>query len=834
MTNERCDCSQRHADAAAAASLNGTGSAKGTRKGPPSHNGRRGGPRSDCRLALEADALELGDVIDIRAIQSLVDDFYVLIPIPFAILDLQGRVLVGKGWQDICTQFHRAHPETQSNCLESDLKLTLGIAPGEFRLYKCKNNMWDVATPIMVGDRHLGNLFSGQFFFDDEPLDYELFRAQARSNGFEEGAYLAALERAPRLSRERLDAGMRYFVKLTELISQLGYSNINQARALRERDALMQTLHESEERFRVLSESSPDCIALHDLELRHLYVNPALSSLCGLDGADFLGKTVWEMGLPAETAAELDSLLRPVLTSGQENQGEFSLPADTGPLHFLWRSVPVLDADGTVKAVLAIAGNITERKRSEEALRRAHDDLERRVAERTEELTATVAMLRDEIDERERMRGSLLRLNRLYAVLSETGQAIIRAKDRASLFHDFCRIAVEQGGFLLAWVGLVNQESGQVWKVAASGATGYLDKISVSATDPQFGSGPTGMSMRTGTFHICNDFQNDPDTAPWHDRGRAYGVNASASVALKEQGRTIGTLTLYSAEKNCFDRQHVKLLVQMGTDLSFALDNLLRETSRQSIEQTLREETLERLRAVESLREKEQAFQQQTRLAAMGEMINNIAHQWRQPLNVLGLLIQQMQLFHQEGAFTAEYLETTVQKSMGLIRHMSQTIEDFSSFFRPDKEKAPFMVHEVVARTVALVEASFTNHRIRLDCRELARPVAFGFANEYAQVLLNVLSNARDALLEKGPAEPRVTLTIAQQGDRATVTIADNAGGIAEEILGKIFEPYFTTKDPDKGTGVGLYMSKTIIEKNMNGSLTARNSAEGAEFTIEV
>ena len=175
-----------------------------------------------------------------------------------------------------------------------------------------------------------------------------------------------------------------------------------------------------------------------------------------------------------------------------------------------------------------------------------------------------------------------------------------------------------------------------------------------------------------------------------------------------------------------------------------------------------------------------------------------------------------------------------MNKSMGLINHMSQTIDDFRNFFKPDKEKIEFKLHDVVTRTVALVEDGFKNQRIGIDLHATANPVVFGFANEYSQVLLNILMNARDALLERRPDDARVTVTISKENEMAVVTIADNAGGIAEEIMDKIFEPYFTTKGPDRGTGVGLFMSKSIIEKNMNGGLSARNTGEGAEFRIEV
>ena len=651
---------------------------------------------------------ELADILDTQAIQSLMDDFYKLVRMPMAIIDLKGKVLVGKGWQQICTRFHRVHPETRCNCIESDLQLTENISPGEFKLYKCKNNMWDMATPIMVGGEHVGNLFTGQFFFDDEPLDYELFKSQAKRYGFNEEEYIADLECVPRLNRDYLAIGMEYLTKFAAVFSKLSYSNIKLARSLSERDALM------------------------------------------------------------------------------------------------------------------------------EALRKSNDELEQRVDDRTQDLAAIVSILRDELVEQERMAVNLQRLNRLYAVLGATSQAIVRTNDRESLFRDFCRIAVEQGGFLLSWVGVLDEKNGTVRSAAAFGATGYLEDIHVSGKEEPAGTGPTGISIREGTYYICNDFLNDPCTRPWHERGRIHGIKGSASVAVKEGGQVIGALTLYAGEKNFFDQQQVELLVKMGEDISFALDNMARESHRQKAEQALQEETLERLRAVEALREKEKMFQQQNRLAAMGEMINNIAHQWRQPLNVLALLVQQIKVFYDMGSLSKEELDTCVIKSMNSINHMSQTIDDFRNFFKPDKKQVEFSIHDLVAKTVALVEDSFKNQQISIDLRVSDNPSFIGFPNEYSQVLLNILTNARDALLERRPHDAKVTISIGMEGGKAVVTIADNAGGIAEEILGKIFDPYFTTKGPDKGTGVGLFMSKTIIEKSMNGRLTARNTAEGAEFRIEV
>ena len=171
---------------------------------------------------------------------------------------------------------------------------------------------------------------------------------------------------------------------------------------------------------------------------------------------------------------------------------------------------------------------------------------------------------------------------------------------------------------------------------------------------------------------------------------------------------------------------------------------------------------------------------------------------------------------------------------MEVIQHMSQTIDDFRNYFKPNKEKVEFKVRGTVENTLSLLEGSFQTPQISLDIVPKDDADIFGYQNEFAQVILNILINARDALLEKEIIDPRVTITLASEDGHSVITIADNAGGIPEEIMGKIFDPYFTTKGPQRGTGVGLYMSKTIIESNMGGKLSVRNVGNGAEFRIEV
>ncbi|WP_052263413.1 sensor histidine kinase [Geobacter pickeringii] len=283
-----------------------------------------------------------------------------------------------------------------------------------------------------------------------------------------------------------------------------------------------------------------------------------------------------------------------------------------------------------------------------------------------------------------------------------------------------------------------------------------------------------------------------------------------------------------------FDAMTERLQKAMAAQTATVRELRQEVAQRQEAEETLHAETLERIRAVEELREKERLLMQQGRLAALGEMIGNIAHQWRQPLNTLGLLVQQLPLMQEEGELNGEVLDATVAQAMEVICHMSRTIDDFRHFFRPDKEKVEFPLNQMVARAVALVEDNYREQRIALDVDAAGDPRIIGYPNEYSQVLLNILLNARDAFEASPHDHPRVVIRVGTENGRSVVTITDNAGGIGEAIMPRIFDPYFTTKDQDRGTGVGLFLSKTIIEKNMHGRLTARNTGDGAEFRIEV
>ncbi len=259
----------------------------------------------------------------------------------------------------------------------------------------------------------------------------------------------------------------------------------------------------------------------------------------------------------------------------------------------------------------------------------------------------------------------------------------------------------------------------------------------------------------------------------------------------------------------------------------------LEETVRQrTTELKALNETLEQ-RVQEELaknRDKDHLLIRQSRLAAIGEMIGNIAHQWRQPINALGLLIANIKDAYDFQELDDAYMTKSVATGQSIIQRMSTTIDDFRNFFRPNKEKTRFSVNEAVEDALRIMDAAFRSNNIEVKLEGDAGVMAYGFPNEYSQVLLNLLTNAKEAIQGRKVEHGVVAIDIRNLGEKSEVSVEDNAGGIPPDILPKVFDPYFTTKE--KGTGIGLYMSKMIIENGMDGLIEVGNTENGARFAL--
>lgn len=238
---------------------------------------------------------------------------------------------------------------------------------------------------------------------------------------------------------------------------------------------------------------------------------------------------------------------------------------------------------------------------------------------------------------------------------------------------------------------------------------------------------------------------------------------------------------------------------------------------------------------VEISRQKDQLMLMQAKNAAMGEMISAIAHQWRQPLNALSLVIQNIKRMHEKGRLSDENIEMTTVKGRRLVMQMSHTIDEFRSFFKPDKKVVEYVLKEEVLKALELISPLLKHNLIYAELTESTDMVLRGYPNELSQCLLNIIQNAKDAIVEKNHDGKRwIKVALREDEFSGVIEISDNGGGIDEEILPKVFDPYFTTKTFAQGTGIGLYMTKTIIEGHMKGKIEVINENEGAKFRISL
>jgi signal transduction histidine kinase len=219
-----------------------------------------------------------------------------------------------------------------------------------------------------------------------------------------------------------------------------------------------------------------------------------------------------------------------------------------------------------------------------------------------------------------------------------------------------------------------------------------------------------------------------------------------------------------------------------------------------------------------------------SKLASMGEMIGNIAHQWRQPLTHLSYIIMNLKAAYENDKLDKKYLEKKTDEANKQIEFMSHTIDDFRNFFKISKQKEEFSLIECINESINLLNESFKSLDIKLNFNYTENFRIRTYKGEFAQVIFNLLNNAKDEFIKQEIKDAKIIINIIKKEENILIEIIDNAGGISEKIIKKIFEPYFTTKE--KGLGIGLYMSKVIIEKNIGGKLEVENTINGAKFII--
>ncbi len=524
--------------------------------------------QSEDRLRLKLDTIlsptvdigntELSNVFDMQELRSLLDAFSKLTGIVTAILDLKGNILAATGWQEICTRFHRLNPETARACTESDLFFTENIKPKEFLAYKCKNHLWDMATPLMLGDKHVGNIYTGQFFYDDEVIDRQVFIDMAEKYGFDKESYLAALDQVPRISREKAKQIMEYLIKFSVMVSKLSYSNVKLAKAVFEQKQAEEELQAANSFLDTVVDMSPFAMWVSDNEGTVVRTNRSLCEILNVPAEQIIGKynvfkdsNLIAQGFMPEVKDVFEKKMFVRFAMSWKAADAGSVDFEGGrDLHIDVSMFPILDADGKLTNVVCQWVDITQRKLVEDAL---------------------------------------LISNRALTVLSESNQSLVRAKSEMELLQNTCEILVKHGGYRLAWIGYAEHDVAKsVRPVAHMGFDeGYLDSLNITWADTERGNGPTGKAIRTGKPVIARDILTDPEFAPWRERAVENGYASSMAVPLMDGERALGTLNIYSSESEAFDATEEELLLKLANDISYGILAMRTKQERERAEQAL-------------------------------------------------------------------------------------------------------------------------------------------------------------------------------------------------------------------------------------------------------
>ena len=588
----------------------------------------------------------------------------------------------------------------------------------------------------------------------------------------------AALNRSGQFAGEyriiALDGAVRYTHTVGEVVRDPAgrpVSMFGVVQEITERKQAENALRKSEERYRAIVENQVDFIGRYLAGGILTFVNESLARYVGMSSEELIGRSFYAFLHPGDREATINTIES---LSGQNpsavTENRAVLPDGSERRH-QWTHSALFDADGKLVEYQSVGRDITESRQSEERIRQLAN--EQRVI--LDSVAIGIAYLKNR---------KFVWANPAFERICGYERGEYQGQDTRILYaDDFDYERIGREGYARI----------------ASGAS-YTTEVKVVRKD--------------GTLIWMNL------------TGRAVNPESPAD----------GSIWLF---QDITDRKRSEEALRERTH---QLEGLTRD-----LEKMVEDEIAMRVK-------NEQILVQQSKMAAMGEMLGAIAHQWRQPLNALGLIVQNLKDAYTYGELDRDYLERTVQKSMAQIQHMSKTIDDFRDFFQPDKEKIVFDTMQALGNVLSLFSAQLAANDIsfRLTCHTHRRTfrnvadiaacadkTARGFRNEFEHVMLNLINNARDAILEKrgaGKAADQGSMHFDFFSGEGKIMIkaSDNGGGIAPDVIGRVFEPYFTTKGPAKGTGLGLYMSKVIIEEHMGGKLFAENDAGGAVFTIEL
>jgi len=411
------------------------------------------------------------------------------------------------------------------------------------------------------------------------------------------------------------------------------------------------------------------------------------------------------------------------------------------------------------------------------------------------------------VTEQDRAAQELERVSHLLSALSRVNQALVHVEEEGKLLQQTMEIIVQEGGYRLAWIAVPEHDAERSVKVATctGAAEEYLSKIKITWRDEPLGRGPTGLALREGRASVVQDYSSSPECAPWREAAEAHGLRSAVCYPLFEQKQIIAALCVYAGEKNVFADKEVRLFTELAENLSFGITAL---RVRKRAEE-------ERMRATEL----EEQLRQSQKIEAVGRLAGGIAHDFN---NLLTVIMAQTEFLTLE--LSGHPLERA-ESVMKAAKRAAELTGQLLAFSRKQVDQPQIVsINSIVYRAADMARRLVgENIAVRVGLCDDSWPVKID-PSHFEQVVMNLVVNARDAMPHGGELALETmncnltsdyieTHPYVPPGRYTMLAISDNGVGMSEEIKSRIFEPYFTTKDPGKGTGLGLAMVYGIVKK---------------------